>query len=284
MNRKSIIGVDVGGTNIRAARIIDHKIQARYDQKISADESESIIVEEIIHTIEQVFDESVTAIGVGVPSVVDIEKGIVYYVHNIPSWNEVHLKSILENHFSLPVFINNDVNCFVLAEKIFGKGKNYKNIVGLALGTGLGGGLIINDKLHSGANCGAGEFGMMPYRDKTFEYYCSGQFFKGEYGLTGEDVFSRAEKDEPQALEIFEKFGVHLASAMMTIMFSADPDVIIFGGSVSRGFPYFINSIRKTLQNFAFPNSVERLKIEHSTLQDAAVLGAAALCYENNIT
>lgn len=78
------------------------------------------------------------AIGIGVPSVVDREKGIVYNVVNIPHWEEVHLKEILEACFSVPVYVDNDANCFALGERIFGEGKTVDNFVGLTLGTGLG--------------------------------------------------------------------------------------------------------------------------------------------------
>src|SRR5690606_24955530 len=112
-----------------------------------------------------------------VPSVVDVDKGIVYDVQNIPSWKEVPLKAIMEERYGVPVQVNNDANCFALGEKYFGQGRDSKAFIGLTLGTGLGAGIILNDKLYAGPNCGAGEFGMVPYLDYHYEYYASGQFF-----------------------------------------------------------------------------------------------------------
>ena len=124
-------------------------------------------------TIEEVFDSAVSGIGVGVPSIVDVEKGIVYDVQNIPSWKEVHLKQLLEERFQVPVFINNDANCFAIGEKHFGKGKDHENMIGLIVGTGMAGGIIIKNQLYNGYNCGSGEFGMIPYLEHNYEYYSS---------------------------------------------------------------------------------------------------------------
>ena len=178
MALKQKLGIDLGGTNIRLGLVNEGNIEKLITKKIPSQESEGVVLEEIINSIHEIFNANVAGIGIGVPSIVNINEGIVYEVHNIPSWREVHLKKILEDEFHVPVQINNDVNCFVLGEKYYGKGKNYQNIVGLALGTGLGGGIIANGKLYSGNNGGAGEFGLMIYKDQNYEYYCSGQFFR----------------------------------------------------------------------------------------------------------
>ena len=88
-------------------------------------------------------NEQVDGIGIGVPSIVDPEKGIVYNVANISSWKEIHLKEILENEFKVAVAINNDSNCFTLGESLYGEGKSYTNMVGVTIGTGIGAGVVI---------------------------------------------------------------------------------------------------------------------------------------------
>jgi glucokinase len=113
----------------------------------------------IFQLIDPLINKNIKAIGIGVPSVVDIENGIVYDVQNITSWKEVALKKLMEEEFQIPVLINNDANCFALGEKYFGKGQNLHSMIGLTIGTGLGAGIIINDKLYAGVNCGDGEFG-----------------------------------------------------------------------------------------------------------------------------
>ena len=123
-----------------------------------------------------------------------LKRGVVYDVQNIPSFKEVDLKRILEEEFKIPTYINNDANCFIVGEKYFGAGRDYKNIVGLIIGTGLGAGLYTNGKLYCGTNCGAGEFGMLPYKDGIYEDYCSGKYFSNGLKTTGKEIFYRAEK------------------------------------------------------------------------------------------
>ena len=148
MGRK-IVGVDMGGTKIHTALICGKSIISEYIIDSPSKESEKKVVDRLIESIEMVFHPDCEGIGVGVPSIVDPKKGIVYDVFSIPSWKEVYLKEILENHFKVPVHVNNDSNCFVLGEKFFGKGEAYSNFVGITLGTGLGSGVIIDNKLLS---------------------------------------------------------------------------------------------------------------------------------------
>jgi glucokinase len=279
MNKLTVVGVDIGGTKIQAARIKGNDIEDSKRRLVSAKGTEKEVIQEVIKTIEDVFDASVSGIGVGVPSIVDVAKGIVYDVHNIPSWKEVHLKEILETRFNVPVYINNDANCFAVGEKHFGKGKAHENMIGLIVGTGMAGGIIIQNQLYNGHNCGAGEFGMMPYLDSYYEDYCSGQFFKNLHGTTGENVFKGAEKGEAQALEIFKEFGHHLGSAMIAILYAMDPEIIVLGGSVSKSYDFYKAALWKRLQDFAYSPTVGRLTIEISENPNIPVLGAAALYY-----
>ncbi len=281
MQNISIIGVDLGGTNVRAGKVSNNEIIDIYSQQINSSETKEFVVNQVIVSIEKVFDESVDGIGIGVPSIVDVEKGIIYDVQNIPSWDEVNLKEILETKFNVPVYINNDANCFVVGEKYFGVGQKYKSIVGLIMGTGLGAAYYYHGSLFMGANCGAGELGMVQYKDSTYENYCSGQYFKNYYNIQGNELLELAEKGDKTALEIFSEFGIHVGDAITTIIYMLDPEVIIFGGSVSRSFKYFENSMLSKLKKIPYTSSVKNLKIEVSTLPQVAVLGAAALYYES---
>ena len=214
MNKmKNIIGVDLGGTNIRAGKIIDKDIVQIQSAPTPATEPEQVVIEAIFAVIDPCIDEQTQSIGVGVPSVVDVEKGIVYDVVNIPSWKEVHLKEILENRYKLPAYINNDANCFALGEKYFGKAQTYNSVVGLTIGTGMGSGLIFNGKLYEGVNCGAGEFGNIPYLSSNFEHYCSGQFFAEEKSVSAYDAFLKAQQGDANALEMFTEYGFHMGQA-----------------------------------------------------------------------
>jgi len=280
MLNKTIIGIDMGGTNIVLGRVEKDQFDKCKSFDISAQGTKEIILEEIVNAIYSVFDDNVAGIGIGVPSLVDVNKGIVYNVQNIPSWEKVHLKDILEEQFGIPVYVNNDANCFTIGEKYFGKWKRLSNIVGLTLGTGLGAGIIINNRLYSGTNCGAGEFGSIPYKDQILEYYCSGQFFNNVYNIEGSIVFEKAKLGDTKALKIFEVFGYNLGDAIQTILFSVDPEAIILGGSVSRAFPYFSDAMWACVNKFPYKHSLKNLVIEVTAQPHISILGAAALYYD----
>ncbi|MCW3109809.1 MAG: sugar kinase [Segetibacter sp.] len=280
MRNEKVIGVDLGATNIRAAAVNDTISDIR-SKRIHSNGTEQEVLEDIFEVVDALVDDSITAIGIGVPSVVDVEQGIVYDVQYIPSWKEVPLKKWMEERYHLPVFVNNDANCFALGEHYFGKGKGVESMIGLAIGTGVGAGIIINNKLYAGPNCGAGEFGMVDYLDKVYEYYCSGSFFQNVYHLDGEEVFQRAKKDDVQALKLYGEMGTHLGNAIKMIMYTYDPSLIIIGGSVRLAYEFYRETMWQRIQTFAFAKSAERLKIEISALQNSGILGAAALYYNS---
>lgn len=281
MTYQTIIGVDLGGTKVSLGKVKEKQIIKQSSTNITTQGDQNQILGEIISAIESVFDQSVVGIGIGVPSVIDVQKGIVYNVQNIPSWKEVPLKDILENQFQRPAYVNNDANCFAVGEKHFGKGIAFKNMVGVTLGTGLGAGIIIDNRLYSGPNCGAGEFGSISYKDQIIEYYCSGQFFVHEHTTKGQQVFEKANKGDKNALTIFEEFGTHLGEAIKTIMFAVDPEAIILGGSVCESYPFFKKAMWKQIRTFPYEKSVDRLVIERSEEPHIAILGAAALYYDS---
>ncbi|MCL5268446.1 MAG: ROK family protein [Bacteroidetes bacterium] len=275
-----LLGVDLGGTNVRVGLIENDSLIKVESTPISKTDDAIDVVNDISRLIEKFAEDGISGIGVGVPSVVDVERGIVYDVQNIPSWKEVRLKDLLHEKFNVPVYVNNDANCFAVGEKYFGKGKNYENIVGLIVGTGLGAGLVINGKLYAGRNCGAGEFGTIPFRGKNYEYYCSGQFFTNEHNTTGEELSEKARRGDKRAREIYSIFGANLGEAIKLIMYSVDPEIIILGGSVSKSFDLFKNEMYASISDFAYTKSVANLLIEVSEVQNVAILGAAALYYD----
>jgi glucokinase len=280
MNNKKIIGIDLGATNIRGGLVNGTSLSQIHSRKIKSDGSADEVMDDVFYITDQLMDKEVAGIGIGVPSVVDVEKGIVYDVQYIPSWQEVHLKKILEEHYHVPVFVNNDANCFVLGEYYFGKGAGAQNLIGLTIGTGLGAGIIINHRLYAGPNCGAGEFGMVDYLDHCFEYYASGQFFSNVYHADGQEVFEKAKKGDELAKKWYAEMGTHLGNAIKMIMYTYDPSMIIFGGSVRFAYPYFSETMWQRIRTLAYQKSVEKLKIEISELENSGIVGAAGLCYD----
>lgn len=269
------IGVDLGGTNIKAGLIDTSIVKQKSSPLVEKDDLESTI-RQLKTIIGSVYVPELEGIGIGVPSIVDLENGIVYDVVNIPSWKKVPLREILQKEFKVPVFINNDSNCFALGEKYFGFGKNHKTFVGVTLGTGIGSGVIIDNKLYSGYNCGAGEIGYLPYRDFDFEYYCGANFFEKIHNTSGKKTFLDAEKGDPKALALWSEFGGHLGIALRSIIYAYDPEAIVIGGAISKSYKYFEKAMRESMSNIHFTNSLARLKIYVSQLEHVAILGAAA--------
>jgi glucokinase len=270
------IGVDLGGTNIRAGLIDGKTILKSTATPLRDKDDLSSTLSQLKSIIHEVFQIEARGIGIGVPSIVDLEKGIVRDVVNIPSWKEVPLRDILEKEFGIPVFINNDSNCFALGEKYYGFGQQHKTFVGITLGTGIGSGIIIDDKLYSGYNCGAGEIGYLPYKEHDFEYYCGANFFTTIHHTTGKQTFLEAQKNDTRALALWAEFGSHIGIALRSVVYAYDPEAIILGGAISKAFPYFEEQMHVSLNNIHFPNSVARLKIYISEVEHIAMLGAAA--------
>lgn len=282
MTLDAIVGVDLGGTHVRAGRVRDGKIESRVSRPISGAASASVVLDEVFSAIDAVLDGGISGIGFCVPSMVDVERGVVYSVANIPSWHEVPLKEELERRYGVRSFINNDANAFAIGELYFGKGRGYRNVVGIVIGTGLGAGVVVNGRLYSGANCGAGEIGNIAYRGSTLESWCSGTFLRRASGMAGEAVYDRARAGDRVAQELLASVGTALGEAILIVLYAYDPEIVILGGSVSRAYPLFEQAMRERLQSYAFPHALRRLQIACTETNDVALLGAAAI-YLNSV-
>lgn len=276
-----IIGVDLGGTNIRAGIESGGHLLSPKRDRFNTLQSKQETQAQLIEFIRPLIQSAVKGIGIGVPSVVDVEKGIVFNAANIPSWDRVPLKDILEDEFGMPVVVNNDVNCFILGEHEFGLAKGLRNVVGISSGTGLGSGIIINSQLFNGSNCGAGEIGLLHYLDHNIEYYASGNLFRVRYDISAEEAHKRALKGDEEAIGYWKEFGIHMAEAVKSAVFAYDPEAIVLGGSLSKAYNFFNPSMRVALEDFPYPESIKRLKIYQSQNPNITLLGAAALLYKS---
>ena len=272
------IAIDLGGTNVRVASVLpDGQFGRILSEPCLATGSETEVLEQLYRLIDDLFCHEVDGIGIGVPSVVDTEKGIVYNVVGIPSWQEVHLKDLLEARYHVPAAVDNDCNCFALGVTRFGKDGSHKEAFCVTLGTGVGGSLVVDGRLYHGRNAGAGEIGSIPYLDRDYEYYCSSRFFVGK-GTTGKDTAIAAAAGDPSALAIMEEFGGHIGKLIQMIMFAYDPAVIILGGSISKAFSLYCEPMWKVIREFPYPKSVENLDLYSTDLDNPGILGAALLC------
>jgi glucokinase len=273
----AILGVDLGGTQVRVGKVRAGRVERSTAAPISSREAAEVVSAEIYRTIDAVFDDEVSGIGCGVPSVVDLDSGVVYGVENIPSWVEVPLRDELERRYGVTAHVNNDANAFAVGELYFGAGHGCRHLVGLTLGTGLGAGIVVDGRLYSGANCAAGEIGAMPYRDRTLEHYCSGAFFLESAGMRGEEVYRRAKAGDAAAIDLFAKFGYELGHAVTVVVHAYDPELVVLGGSISVALPFFEARMRERLEAYPWRHVIDRLRIAKSEIADSAILGAAAL-------
>jgi glucokinase len=274
---ETIIGIDLGGTKVSVGAVAGGTLARVERREVPSQEAADVVLAAIVGVIDEVFDDSVVGIGCGVPSVVDVDEGIVFDVENIPSWKEMPLKAALEDRFAVPASINNDANAFAVGEHVFGAGRDYSDMVGLTLGTGMGTGVIVNGRLYSGSNCGVGEIGMMAHKGLTLEEHCSGPFFQRECGVAGDEIYRRARAGDSEAIAAFDRFGSGLSEAVMIALYAYDPQAVIFGGSISAAYDLFEPSLRRGLDRFAYRRVIERLVMAPSALENSAVLGAAAL-------
>ncbi|MFT4860475.1 MAG: glucokinase [Algoriphagus sp.] len=274
---KAILGLDIGGTGIKGGILINGHLQDIRSISTPARESKDFILETIAQFIESYSAYAIAGIGIGIPGLVNVEEGIVLGLSNIPAFQHVELKKFLINRFAKPVFINNDANCFALGVHKFGVGRKFKNLVGITLGTGVGGGIVINGHIYSGVNSAAGEWCSAPYLDYDFEHYCSGKFFVKYYNSKPKALAKLALAGDEKALKAFEEFGHHLGQLIKHILYALAPEAIVLGGSIRKTYPLFKKSLHHALSSFKYATVLDRLEILLSELDETAIHGAVAL-------
>ncbi|MEN8201072.1 MAG: ROK family protein [Bacteroidota bacterium] len=273
------IGIDLGGTKVAAGIITDGELGKELRENIDQNlEDPQVVVEQMTGLVKEMFSPKVSGIGIGVPGLVDRRQGIAYDVLNIPNWKELPLKSIFEREFSVPVYVDNDANCFTMGEYRYGKFAGSTDFVGITLGTGMGSGIIKNGALLDDAHGCSGEFGTMPYLDGIYENYTSGMFFLKKHGMNGEEAAEKALSGDSRAIQAFREMGMHLGNAIKTIIMAVDPPLIIIGGSISRARQLFEDAMWESVSDIAFPSVLKSFRIEFSETEHISIKGAAALC------
>ena len=274
-----ILGIDLGGTNLCLGIIENGAVKERIS--VPSFQSSATLEETLEYLAEQignVLTPAIKKIGIGVPTVVDVQRGIVYEAANIPSWKEVHLKDFLEGRFGLPVSINNDANCYAMgAYGQYPEDAKPETLIAMTLGTGLGIGIVDNGRLFCGVNCGAGEIGYLGYNGGCLEEFCSKQFF-AKYNKDSYELSLAAQAGDEQAIALFKEFGRHLGYAVSIIMCAYDPSHVVFGGGIANALPFFKESILEYLrENFPFRKNVDKLVLDVQTSIDTPILGATLI-------
>ena len=291
-----VIGIDLGGTKINAC-IINEKgeIIQRSAVETEAKKGRDVVLNNIQKSIEALAYNDALAIGIGTPGFIDAKNGIVTFSGNIEGWTGLNLINAVEEFVDIPVFVENDANIALLAEKWIGAGKNYKDIVMITLGTGVGG-AIYNEKsgLLSGSNFQGAELGhiiLHPGGDYCtcgqhgcVEAYCAGTAISKNYEkltgklLSGEEILKISNHDV-DARKVLESYQSNLAYFLTSLRNIFDPEVIIIGGGVIHSkdiwWDGMIEKFNKTC------NNTENIDVVAAKfLNDAGVIGAGKIAFE----
>ncbi len=275
---KLYIGVDIGGTSIVAARFSASELIERAEVPTGSDRPAMEIMESLFDAIEKVLTNEVVGIGIGMPGFMNSETGEILQINNIKSLNGFFIKPEVEKRFNLPTFQSNDANCFALGETYFGAGKKYKNLVGITLGTGLGGGIILDRKIHTGLMGGAGELGCVPFHGGMVEDICSAALFKNKYHTTGTELYKKAKLGDQDSLAVFEELAQNIGELIRSVMYILAPDAFVIGGSVANSWDLLEKPLRKEVDKFLVPMISSKTDLVRAELDNAGLYGAAALC------
>lgn len=313
-----VVGVDLGGTNVRAA-VIDRageQIVARGENISSRGmDGPELTAMQIAAAAREALeragadDAQVLGVGVAVPGHVKAREGLVKWAPNFKDqWKDVPIASLIERHLGLPVQIGNDANLATLGEFRFGAGREVRHLVMVTLGTGIGGGIIVDGKLLDGADGGAGEIGHMvvnpggrggnsafgsvegeTQRDAIIER-AARKIQEGyptslgervdfnRFALTPAIIAEEAQKGDAVALEVFEETGYYLGLCVTNLIDLLNPEMVVIGGGIAQAGDIILDPIRRTVTATAIRSLAKSCRIVPAELGDnAGIFGGAAI-------
>ena len=308
MEKKYVVGVDLGGTKIYTALVdLEGNIVKEKVVETLAEQGEEAVAGRIINTIDFVIEgvdkELIKAIGIGSPGPLDAKKGIIIETANLPFKN-FEIVKVIKERYNLPTYLDNDANVATLGEFVFGAGKGTENMVYVTVSTGVGGGAIINGKLYRGNTANALEVGHMTIakdgpRCGCGNVGCAESFASGtaignrakeavaskvvtslkKYdNVTAKEVFIEAAAGDAEAKRILDNALYHLGITVGNIMTHLDPEKVVMGGGVINGGDIVLETVKKVVAERCLSVFVENCSIEKAKLGgQAGVLGAAAL-------
>ena len=303
INTQFAVGIDIGGTSIK------HGICSSEGDLIccdSVDTPADAPKEEILEKLAVIFSKNlqiakerkmtILAAGVGTPGSVDIERGFLMgSTPNFNHWRNVPISEYLHTRSSLPIYADNDANLMAFGEYMFGAGKNKKDLICITLGTGIGGGIIIDGELYRGSYYAGHEIGHMSihYDGRKcncggigcFEKYASANALIEDYNalappitcLNTKQIFDRYHSGDPFASKAVNQYISYLGAGLANIINIFNPQMVIIGGGVSEAGEDFIQKVRLSAKSKTMPTSFERVEIVSAHLGNrAGMLGAAA--------
>jgi glucokinase len=312
---KYTLGVDLGGTSVKIGIVSEEgKISRKLSVESRAAEGPDAVVEQIKKGIKEILDKSkkkIYEIGIGAPGVVSVKKGTVQNPPNFPGWGKVNLGKMIEKEFDKRVYVENDANAAAIGELIFGAGKKYDSFIMVTLGTGVGGGVIIDRKIYRGEFGAAGEIGHLTIDHEgpqcncgskgCIEAYVGNNYLVSRikkelpdhrgskiWGLIDNDleqltpkiIDTASEAGDLYAQSIVKKMGYYIGCALASVSNLLDISTFIIGGGVSGfGKPLF-DSIKETAASRVLTPLRERIEVHPAKLKnDAGIKGASALVF-----
>ena len=308
MEKKYVVGVDLGGTKIYTALVdLEGNIIKEKTVETLAHEGEQAVMGRIIDTIDYVTEGTdknlIKSIGIGSPGPLDVKNGIIIENSNLPFKNFAIVKTIKEK-YDLPTYLDNDANVATLGEFMFGAGKGTENMVFITASTGIGGGAVLNGKLFRGATGNALEVGHMTVSTEGPRCGCGNlgcvealgsgtaigkrakeavstnvtTSLKNYDNVTAKEVFKEAANGDRVAKNILNTSLTYLGIAVANTITNFDPEKVVVGGGVVNGGDIVIDTIRNVVEERCMAAFVENCTIEKAVLGGkAGVLGAAAL-------
>lgn len=303
MQKEYIVGVDLGATNVKFGLINKDRIVLKRVLPTRSFTSKENLISGLCQNIKRILSmagiskENILGIGFGLPGPIDSRKGIVHYFPNIKGWHNVALRRIIQKKMGLAVFIDNDANLMSLAEARLGAAKGKKNIVGITLGTGVGGGILVDGSLYRGSGLVAGELGHIPLNENGPKCNCGGigcleRYIGNRYILENarkafgknislEDLSLLANQGSGKAKKIWRGVAGHLGIALTAVVNFFNPDTIVIGGGVSSAGRIILDNVRKVIKVRAMPTHGKSVKVVKAKLgNDAGILGAGLLVKE----
>ena len=283
------LAIDIGGTMIKYG-LVSSDGEILSTDKIETEAEKGL--ENILNKIDNIFKryKENNPVGIAVSGTGQIN-GIIGKVIGgnpiIPNWIGTNLVKILEKKYNLPAVLENDVNCVALGEKWIGAGKDLSNFICLTIGTGIGGGIILNNQLFRGENFVAGEFGHILIKKGEFEQFASTTALirlvkeRTEKTLNGKEIFDLEKKEIVEYQEVISEWIENLTDGLSSIVYCFNPANIILGGGVIEQGEPLINKIKNSLFKKIGPQFKEKLNITQAKLgNNAGMIGASYLLLE----
>jgi glucokinase len=314
-NTGLIFAADLGGTHLRAATV-DHKgkIRFRFKQNTPQAKDASAIVDAIVAAVRESEQaegaQQISAVSLVVPGTVKVEEGAVVKAPNLPCLDGFHLAAALTEQLGLPAILENDANAAAVGEMWQGAAVGCKTIICVTLGTGVGGGIILDGKLWRGVDGAAAEIGHMcvdPFGGVActcgsrgcLEVFASAtaivrmtreasprypeSVLQHAKELTAKTIYAAGQQGDELALEIFRRMGIYLGIGLANLINILNPEMIVIGGGVVNGWDLFAKHMHQQVEERAFPLLAARVKIERAKCgDDAGLLGAARLALKEN--